>query len=154
MALVTHQSSDACALLVEMSISLSLRHSSPLVFAGTHDNWAVHAGNGSGSGRSSAISRRMSAKWCIGIAHLESSPRLLRVIRGHWVLQAGCPVSAWRHSHGNLAHRHNGHGNPFSHGHVDDLSRTSLQLWFSLYTSSTIVRGIANGAPSRRDSCS
>jgi hypothetical protein len=42
-----------------MSISLALRHSSPLVFAGTHDNWAAHAGDGSGSGRSSAISRGM-----------------------------------------------------------------------------------------------
>jgi hypothetical protein len=37
----------------ELPISLSSRQSSPLVFAETHDNRAVHAASGSGGGRSS-----------------------------------------------------------------------------------------------------
>ena len=52
----------------ELPISLSSRQSSPLVFAETHDNRAVHAASGSGGGRSSAISRRMSAKSCLEMA--------------------------------------------------------------------------------------
>jgi hypothetical protein len=51
-----------------MSISPSSLHSSPLVFARTHDNQTIHVGNGSGDRRSSVISRRMSAKNCFGIA--------------------------------------------------------------------------------------
>src|ERR1700730_7212882 len=42
----------------------SLRRSSPLVFTRTHDNRTPYAGAGSGGGRSSAISRRMSANKC------------------------------------------------------------------------------------------
>jgi hypothetical protein len=44
------------------------RHSSPVVFAATHDNRAVRAGERSGGGRSPAIIRRMSTKNYLGIA--------------------------------------------------------------------------------------
>jgi hypothetical protein len=44
-----------------MAIWLSSRRTSPVVFAGMHDNRAPHTGAGSGGGRSSAISCRISA---------------------------------------------------------------------------------------------
>src|SRR5580704_1247228 len=43
---------------------LSFRRVSPVGFARTHDNQRLHAGAGSGGGRSSAISCRMSANKC------------------------------------------------------------------------------------------
>ena len=46
----------------------SSRRTSPVVLAGTHDNRTVHAGAGSGGGRSSAISRRISANSILGTA--------------------------------------------------------------------------------------
>ncbi len=60
MASAIRQSGDICTLRAE-SILLSSRHSCPLVFAATHDNRAVHTGEGSGSGRRSAIRRRVSS---------------------------------------------------------------------------------------------
>ena len=58
-----------------MSISISSRRSSPVVFADTHDDRAVHAGAGSGGGRSSAISRRIDLgeqhPWHGDLGHLE-----------------------------------------------------------------------------------
>lgn len=50
------------------SISLQSERTSLLVFPGTHDNRAIHAGDGTGGGRSSAIIRRRPAKCCFGIA--------------------------------------------------------------------------------------
>jgi hypothetical protein len=51
-----------------MSILSSSGRTSPVVFADPHDDRAVHAGAGSGGGRSSAISRRISANSILGTA--------------------------------------------------------------------------------------
>ena len=47
---------------------LSSRRTSSVGFARTHDNQRLHAGAGSGGGRSSAISRRMSPNKFLGMA--------------------------------------------------------------------------------------
>ena len=52
----------------ETLILTSPRRTSPVVFAGTHDDRAAHAGAGGGCGRSSAISRRISANSILEMA--------------------------------------------------------------------------------------
>src|ERR1700732_3236818 len=52
-----------------------IRRTSPLVFTRTHDNRTPYDGAGSGGGRSSAISRRMSANKCREMATSRSEER-------------------------------------------------------------------------------
>ena len=49
---------------------LSSRRTSSVGFARTHDNQRLHAGAGSGGGRSSAISRRMSPNKFLGMGRV------------------------------------------------------------------------------------
>jgi hypothetical protein len=51
-----------------MAIWLSSRRTSPVVFAGMHDNRAPHTGAGSGGGRSPSISRKISWNNSFGTA--------------------------------------------------------------------------------------
>jgi hypothetical protein len=51
-----------------MRILLASKRTSPLVFDRTQNNQALHVERAAGGGRSSAISRRMSANKVLGIA--------------------------------------------------------------------------------------
>ena len=62
------QASDIGAPSAEMWILLSSRRTSPLVFDRTQNKQALHVDTAAGGGRSSAISRRMSANSFRGMA--------------------------------------------------------------------------------------
>jgi hypothetical protein len=60
------------AFRARMSISSSTGQTSPVVFAGTHEEFAPHTGAGDGPCRNSAISRKISSNSTLGITTLRS----------------------------------------------------------------------------------